>query len=599
MTTLIFVDDPEVLPEESGDETVVTFSEAVRDECSAERDCVLATEYVPDSEEVVGPDDYALMRSWLADHASHTGIDIGPLLQSQFIHLFGDSFCRQFRAIRAVVEAESPGHVKVNTRRRLPYEWLETGSDALYTPIFECLSEEYDFTLNVTERGITERMKGSLFDVVGPFALRGLEHVTESTTRLRDRSPDADADVLVFLSNTNNLGALVSVWQELQRRGVEVMVVYHVFGVTNYDTAPLETLRETGVRVQSFESYMNRSTYKIARARNREFRRRWRTVRDDEAFHDRFELDGIQVWNALEERFELHYRFHYQRLVRFIQTGRHLIDVAEPDVVLFKGVGPKSARTFATVANELGVPTVMIQHGKSNPIQRFEPLVDHVAAWGELSKGFLVTRGYDPDQITVCGSPKFDHLHDLEVDEEQLRSDLGIDDDSDVLMLASQPFSENVRRTIATAVCESLESMSGVVLLIRPHPREDGALIRDIAAQHDVKTAYAPHQDIHHLVEVADAVTGINTSVLFEASLMDTPAIVLDFTDEPIQEFWRREGFTVVDDAADLPSVVQRTLRDESYQASILSSQPSMGMRYAHNEDGRAAERIADLISSI
>ncbi|OYR83384.1 hypothetical protein DJ84_08230, partial [Halorubrum ezzemoulense] len=194
MTTLLFVDDPEALPEESGNEMVVTFSKDVRDTCSMERRCVLATEYVTDSEELVGPDDYALIRSWLADHASHDGVDIGPLLQSQFIFLFGIPFCRQFRAVRAVVKAESPDHVSVKTRKRQPYEWLRTGSDNLYTPIFECLAEEYDFTLNVAETGMAERVKAGLFDAAGPLALRGLEHATEFATRLRDRTPDADAD---------------------------------------------------------------------------------------------------------------------------------------------------------------------------------------------------------------------------------------------------------------------------------------------------------------------------------------------------------------------------------------------------------------------
>lgn len=241
----------------------------------------------------------------------------------------------------------------------------------------------------------------------------------------------------------------------------------------------------------------------------------------------------------------------------------------------------------------------MVQHGKSNSIQRFEPLVDYVAAWGELSKEFLITRGYDPSQIRVCGSPKFDHLHNLEVNMEALQSDLNIEDDMDVVMLASQPINDNARRTIATAVCESLDSMSDVVLLIRPHPREDRSLLQDIADEYDVETAFAPDQDIHHLIEIADIVSGWQTTVLFEASLMNTPSIILNLIDEPIQNFWAQEGFTVVDSTADLSNVVQRALRDESYRNSILSSQPSMGMRYAHNEDGRATERIADLITSV
>lgn len=598
MTTLLFV-DKEMLPVESGDETIATFSKDVYDACPTERRCILATEYVTDSKKLVDPDDCTLMRSWLANHTSHDDIDLGLLLQSQFIYLFGSPFFRQFRTIRAVIEAESPDHIGVKTRKRLPYEWLDSGSEKLYPPIFECLADEYDFTLDMTKVGMMERMEAGLFDVVGSLALRGLEHITESTTRLQDQSSDIDADVLVFLSNTNNLNSLVSVWQELQRRGIEVTVVYHAFGVTNYDISPFEKLRDTGVTVQSFEKYMTRSTYKNARVRNREFRRRWRRVRNDEMFHDQFELDGIPVWDALKDRFELHYRFHYQRLVRFIEAGRHLIDVVEPNAVLFKGTGPKSTRTFATVANKAGVPTVMVQHAKVNSILPIRPLVDHVAAWGEFSKDLYATNGHDPSQITVCGSPKFDHLNDLKLDEEQLRSDLSIEDDSDVLMLASQPFSEDVRRTIATVVCETLDNMSDTVLLIRPHPREDGKLLRDIAGQYDIETAFAPHQDIHHLIKLADVVTGVNTTVLFEASLMDTPAIILDLIDEPLLEFWRQEGFTVVDDAADLLSVVQRILRDESYRESLLSSQPSMGMRYAHNEDGRAAERIADLVTSV
>lgn len=555
-----------------------------------------ATTYVDSRDDIVTDDDFDRMRAWLDCLATYDGISLGSLIDSPFIPLFGEQLLRQFHLVSAVVDTESPDFVDVNTRDRAVYEWFETGSAHVHPGVVTAVCDHRDIPVNVEVRRSVTTVKDRGFRLAGPFALRWADRATESYNRFRTGFSPAESDVLIYLMNVKNLDVIGPVIQELRDRGKSPVIVYHAHGFFDVGTEEFERLEELDVPVRRFESYQSKEVYASERQARSQLREEWATLRNDLEEQAQFRLDGIEMWPALADRFWLAYTVQFPRIVRYIETARRVFSQVDPDVLFVKGDGPIPNRTFVRVANERDVPSLILQHGKGQSTRRFAIESRHVAVWGELGAGFYEQMGHPSDEITITGAPHFDELQKRTFDESDIRHRVGIPAGTKPIMLASQPYSQEVREQILDAVVESVIDREDVTLLLRPHPREDVELFEDVTERSDVSAVLVPDADIHELIAVSDVVCSIDSTVLFEAGLLETPAFVLNFTGRAIQDFWASEGYHLVEDVTTLSGDIQQVLDDPDFRESVLESQPGFERRYAMNGDGRATERVVDLL---
>ena len=600
-STLVFVDYDCYESVDRGDDVrYVAFSDALRD-AAAEHGlrCVHGLDYVDDPGELVEDADYDRMRGWLSGLYTHEGVDLGLMMQNTFMYKFCRQLFRRFRTVRAAVEAEDPGEIAVYSRGRARYEWYDVGDDRIDPALVRAVGSAKGIPVTVRSGKQTTRLKDAGFRIAGPRVLPAAERTTEAILRATNRrSPDGETEILVHLANANNLDTIAPVLRTLTDRGRAIRIVYQSHGFVDLDRAARRAVGKLPGAMRPFETYQDRGVYRAAAAATRRLRGRWRELSGDESFGGQFELDGVPVWEAIRDRLWLYYRVQFPRLVKYVETVIRVLETEQPDVVLTKADGPTPVRTFVNLARTRGVPTALIQHGVKSPINDYVPPSEHVAVWGETAKGFFERKGLDPDRLHVTGAPHFDGLADHDVDVASVRAALDVPDDHAVVTLASQPFDGDVRREMLDAVLAEVAPLDGVTVVLRPHPREDVGLHREFADRSGGSVRVAADADIHDLLAASDLVLAVNSTVMFEAPLLETPVLVLSFTDERDHPFYApANGYPRVSDPERLSEAVERVLDGEHEE--LRDRQPSFGREYAHNADGRATERVASLVERL
>ena len=100
-------------------------------------------------------------------------------------------------------------------------------------------------------------------------------------------------------------------------------------------------------------------------------------------------------------------------------------------------------------------------------------------------------------------------------------------------MFFSEPIAEDYGRAargftqfeVATLAAEALAGFPGIVMDVKPHPREADADWRDWLAR--APNARLAAEDTETLLAAADGVLGMTSTVLLEACLADIPALSL------------------------------------------------------------------------
>ena len=599
-STLVFFDYDCFDSIPRGDDVLcVTFDDALR--TTAEEHglrCRHALEYVDEPNNLIGDRDYDRMRAWLSDQCSHREIDLGLMMQNTFMYNFCRQLFRRLRTLRRVVEREDPKRIVVWSHGRARYEWYDVGDERVDPALVRAIGS--DAGVPVERRGGRwSHVKDRAFEIAGPRLLPATEYASEAYVRAANGSvPEDGTEILVHLANANNLDTIRPVLRTLADRGRTIGVVYQSHGFFNADREPRRIVGELPGSVRAFETYQDANVYRTALSEARRLKSQWREASASPSFTSRFTLDGVPVWEALEDRFWLYYRVQFPRIVKYVETGIRILERERPSVVLTKADGPTPVRTFVNVANTRDVPTVLIQHGIKSPINDYVPPSKHVAVWGETTKEFFEWKGIEPDRLHVTGAPHFDGLAEHDPDVAAVRERLGIPNDDTVVTVATQPFDDDVRRSILAAVVTHVAPLEGVTVVLRPHPREDVSLHREYDDGSNDDVRIAADADVHDLLSASDLLLAVNSTVIFEASLLGTPVLVLSFTDERDHPLYSPDnGYPCVTDPKQLQDAVADALNDGP--KGLRARQPSFGREYAHNADGRATERVASLVERL
>lgn len=599
-STLVFFDYDCFDSIPRGDDVLcITFDDALR-MAAGEHGfrCRQALEYVDEPNNLIDDQDYDRMRAWLSDQCSYRGVDLGLMMQNTFMYNFCRQLFRRLRTLQRVVEREDPERIVVYSRGRARYEWYDVGDERIDPALVSAIGS--DIGVPVERRGGGwSHVKDRAFEIAGPRLLPATEYASEAYVRAANGSVSEDStEILVHLANGNNLDTIKPVLQILADRGRTIRVVYQSHGFFNADREPRRTVGKLPGSVRAFETYQDVNVYQTALSESRRIKNLWREVSASPSFTSQFTLDGVPVWGALEDRFWLYYRVQFPRIVKYVETGIRILERERPSVVLTKADGPTPVRTFVNVANTRDVPTVLIQHGIKSPINDYVPPSEHVAVWGETTKEFFESKEIESDQLHVTGAPHFDGLAEHDPNVPTVRERLGIPDDNTVVTVATQPFDDDVRSSILDAVVNRVAPVKGVTVVLRPHPREDVALHRGFADGSDEDIRLAAETDIHDLLSASDLLLAVNSTVIFEASLLGTPVLVLSFTDERDLPLYSPDnGYPRVTNPARLGNMVTDALGGD--QRGLRARQPSFGREYAHNADGRAAERVASLVERL
>ncbi|PXF51775.1 MAG: hypothetical protein C4B55_05335 [Candidatus Methanophagaceae archaeon] len=573
--------------------------------------------------------DFDLMRKWLSKLAAYDGFNLGSLVPDLFINLEAMQKFRVFKILREVIDQEKPKSVKVAAKGKQIYRWSEVGDREIPASLAEAIAKDRGIVFKSENICLTTRIKNRLFRSTAPFLLRSIEKIVESGIRIKhgkisknasaNANTEANAKILIFLHSNKNWQVIEPVLKRLGKegegkegegkereggKGIELLIIYQSHGFFNFGLSrrDYEHLQDLGA-VRSFESYQTKTIYKIATEERKRLKKLWDEILNDDEFQKNFRLGNVAVWKAFEDCFWLYYAVQFPRLVKYIETGKRILEIEEPEVVLFLGDGPLPSRTFSTVAEKFQVPTVLISHGIYFPTKRYIPNSKYVAVWGPKLGEYMILTGLSKEQITATGAPNYDALAKLG-SKEELRRELGLPENKPLVTFATQGFSDQIRRKLIFEVLKSMKKLDEVLLVIKPHPREKPKLYRNLLKEFNAdissdKIVLMPGVNTSKLVKASDLLLTVHSTVALESNVIGTPVVTLNFTAEK-DLFYSQEGGAVgVENPETLTNTIYKALFDEEFREEMKINRDEFLRKFIACKDGGAAERAADLVLEV
>jgi hypothetical protein len=275
-------------------------------------------------------------------------------------------------------------------------------------------------------------------------------------------------------------------------------------------------------------------------------------------------------------------------------------------------------KQFISAARTLQIPSLVLLDYWSNYSIRFSDndgnriyIPDKIAIMDEFTHNEMIREGFNPEQLIITGQPAFDDLVQLRDSfsverKNEIREEMGILKHEVVVVFASEPLFWGAptkpanpgytRNGVLHSLVTALDKIQGttkrkIVLVIRPHPRENSHEFQDIRGER-IRIIISSTGKSRDAIQVADLVCGMTTALLMEACYLGciTASIQPGLTHPDILPSNRLGCSVPIYKEEDIIPVLQTLLLDERMRSSIRKKCLSL------IPDTRAADRVVKQI---
>lgn len=297
--------------------------------------------------------------------------------------------------------------------------------------------------------------------------------------------------------------------------------------------------------------------------------------------------------------------------------------LAAPDVLLTGTTlgDVELEKRFLGAARDNRVPSLVVLDYWANYAARFADdagrrafVPDRIAVMDAQMRDEMTREGFDPSLLVVTGAPHWEGLDAVRdafapPKRAALRARAGANDNDLVVLFASQPLAASYghntsnprflgysEHSVLCALVHVLDQIAQardrrVVLLIRPHPREQAETYVHVRGEH-ITTRIIANGSAREWALAADLVTGMTTSLLIEACYLGCVALSLQpGLTGPDTLPTNRAGLSVpVYQAEQLRPTIERALFDDTFRANQQNK-----LQRCHPPRG-ATRRVCDLL---
>lgn len=313
---------------------------------------------------------------------------------------------------------------------------------------------------------------------------------------------------------------------------------------------------------------------------------------------------GSMGWPLVRNEFQGLFRAELPKMARLLALAEHVIERHRPDVVVTPDDSFWSPRLFTLLARHRGIPTLAVQQGFISDLGvewRFLT-TDRVAAFGPTSQDALLSHGVPVDRIVLTGCPRYDSLVTDERTGNGWRERLGLPLDAVVALLASQPdapgafASSEVRIAMLRSIRQAAEAIPELWLLVKPHPGENPRELRQLFA--NGRTRLVDRQlDIQQLIQACDVLITFHSTSAMMALIAGKPVLTVNFPGSGGSRLYADSGVAWLAESKDeIEQYLRIVTAGEDGRPARSEEQLAFVQRWTYLPDGRAAERVADIV---
>lgn len=236
-------------------------------------------------------------------------------------------------------------------------------------------------------------------------------------------------------------------------------------------------------------------------------------------------------------------------------------------------------------------------------------IAEIVTVPGEFMKRELVGIGHDDKNIQVVGDLKLDTVSLYKSEEFKLKvqKKYKIEEGKKNILLISWPIIPSVpyaeKEAFFKGVYESVGKIQNSQLIVKPHPNESlGTLIEHLELWGMSNTPVIQSLNLLELLAITDVMVMIWSMAAFEAIAMNVPVIAVNFAEKDYGRhipYAEEKGVVEVTNADELYLELKSLLENRKYYAERIQNGLGFGQKYFGSLDGKAAERIAEIINKI
>lgn len=356
--------------------------------------------------------------------------------------------------------------------------------------------------------------------------------------------------------------------------------------------------REKGINYQFFWGYIDRQTAKAINHGIKNLPAKWSKLKSIVGFNESIIYCGLSVWSLLEPRIAYLFQFRFAELIEYAETFSRIVDVEKPDIIVTTGDRSDFVKIILSIGRNMGIPTLIVQHGAVEDHPVYGPIyADKMAVTGEAMKNVLIKRGVDPEQLVITGQPRYDNLFKKSFNKEKLLRELGISADKKIIVLTTQPVSNEENELLLSAVTAAMKELPEAELIIKLHPDEKHKWYQRVINNLNCKAVIVKDTDIFELLNACEVMITLYSTTALEAMILDKPVITINLMNMPERMPYAESGAAIgVYRAEDIAPAVKRAMYDEETKKKLEAGRKKFVYEQAYLVDGKASRRVADLI---
>lgn len=338
------------------------------------------------------------------------------------------------------------------------------------------------------------------------------------------------------------------------------------------------------------------------------YKKIWENLSLQKDFRDIFKYRGILLWEIVHRQLST---FFLESLPRMISNINMLFEIAKEKnikVAVLRNDVKELERTIVLGLRLAKVPSLVLQHGilaESNGHNVL--LADRFAAWGEASVDWYVRAGNSFDKLAITGNPRFDILEKWKpkLSKGELCRQLNLDESKGIILFATQQinkfssfWTDDLFLVMADRLLEAMREFPDKQLIIKIDPYEDTRPYKSLISMWPDNNVIAIRDfDIYTLIFHSELIITQDSTVVLEAIIFDKPAITFNLTKREDRVPFAKEKVAIaVYRSEDLSLAIKKALFDQDTIQNLKSARESFIKKYAYKIDGKARERIKNLI---
>ena len=409
---------------------------------------------------------------------------------------------------------------------------------------------------------------------------------------------------------------LDSLIQEMEKRHYEIVTVSPLKYSISAVKIMIERLKTGDTIHRESNAYWSIKTWINEYYAKKYFRNIWKSV-----------LENDKKFVALLEKYPptrempTYFNSLFGHVVKQIEIAKEVVTEQDPNLILVTSEYGFFERALIVAGKLKGIPTLAIQHGSIGPLHKgymypkgsisaygsvetpYCPIPDKTAVYGRYDHDLLTKMSaYPPSSIVITGQPRYDILAVAKrfFSKEKFWSKLNLNPDRKIVLVATENLPIPQGEAFLRNSFRALKNFPDLQIVVKPHPREKGEWYNKVVKEENVMAIILSRKaDTFEALYACDLlITGFST-VITEATILGKPSVTLHIGKKEDPTPYYKDVTLRIYREEDLVSAIREALYDEKTRDKLKKAGKKFVYQHAYKQDGRATERVADLIEEM